>query len=109
MQRFLMDEMTLMEPMTERQRMMFVSEMSKVRKDGTVGVLLALFLGGFGAHRFYLNQVGLGVVYVVFCWTLIPAMIAFVEIFLMSNRVRVYNEEHAQITARQICMMFPTA
>ena len=28
-----------------------------------VAVVLALFLGGFGVHRFYLGQIGMGVVY----------------------------------------------
>lgn len=41
--------------------------------------MLALFLGGLGAHRFYLNQPGLGILYLLFFWTLIPAIVAFVE------------------------------
>lgn len=41
--------------------------------------LFALFLGGFGVHKFYLGQVGMGVVYLLFCWTLIPAIIGFIE------------------------------
>ena len=44
--------------------------------------LIAAFLGGFGGHKFYLNQVGLGVVYLIFFWTLIPAIIAFIEFIL---------------------------
>jgi hypothetical protein len=41
--------------------------------------LLALFLGGFGVHKFYLGRGGQGVVYLLFCWTLIPSVIALVE------------------------------
>lgn len=41
--------------------------------------LLALFLGGLGAHRFYLGQTFLGLMYILFCWTFIPAIVAFVE------------------------------
>lgn len=41
--------------------------------------LLALFLGGLGVHKFYLGQVGMGVVYLLFCWTCIPAFIALIE------------------------------
>ena len=41
--------------------------------------LLALFVGGFGVHKFYLGQAGIGVVYLLFCWTGIPGIIAFIE------------------------------
>ncbi len=41
--------------------------------------LFAFFLGGFGAHKFYLGQVGMGVVYLLLCWTFIPAIVAFIE------------------------------
>jgi TM2 domain-containing membrane protein YozV/ribosomal protein L40E len=44
--------------------------------------LLAFFLGGFGAHKFYLGQVGRGILYLLFFWTFIPAIIAFVEFIL---------------------------
>jgi TM2 domain-containing membrane protein YozV len=45
--------------------------------------LFAFFLGGFGVHKFYLGQVGLGVVYLLFCWTFIPAIIAFIEFIIL--------------------------
>jgi TM2 domain-containing membrane protein YozV len=48
-------------------------------KDKTIAILLALFLGGLGAHKFYLGQAGLGILYLVFCWTFIPAVIALIE------------------------------
>ncbi len=44
-----------------------------------VAALLALLLGGFGAHKFYLGQGGLGVIYLLLCWTFIPAIVALVE------------------------------
>ncbi|HFF4522772.1 TPA: TM2 domain-containing protein, partial [Acinetobacter baumannii] len=36
-------------------------------------------LGGFGAHKFYLGKVGQGILYLIFFWTFIPAIIAFFE------------------------------
>ncbi|MGB5100573.1 MAG: NINE protein [Methanothrix sp.] len=45
----------------------------------TTAALLALFLGGLGAHKFYLGRTGVGLIYLVFCWTLIPALISLVE------------------------------
>ena len=44
----------------------------------TAGIL-AILLGGIGVHKFYLNKVGLGILYLVFCWTAIPAIIGLVE------------------------------
>ena len=40
-----------------------------MRKNRTVAALLALFLGGFGVHWFYLNRTGLGILHAVFFWT----------------------------------------
>lgn len=48
-------------------------------KSRIVAALLALFLGGIGAHKFYLGKFGTGVLYLIFCWTFIPAIIAFIE------------------------------
>ncbi len=58
-------------------------------KSRGIAILLAIFFGGIGVHRFYLNRPGTGVTYVLFCWTFIPAILAFFEIILMlmmSNR-----------------------
>ena len=51
-------------------------------KNRVAAILLALFLGGLGAHKFYLGQVGMGLLYLVFCWTGIPAIVALVEAIL---------------------------
>lgn len=53
-----------------------------MKKNRTVAILLSLFLGGIGAHRFYLEQPGIGIIYFLFCWTFIPAIIAFIEMIL---------------------------
>ncbi len=52
----------------------FTAEKNRV----TAGVL-AILLGGIGVHKFYLNQIGLGIVYVLFCWTGIPSIIGLIE------------------------------
>lgn len=40
------------------------------------------FLGGFGAHKFYLGKNWQGVFYLLFCWTWIPGLIALVEFII---------------------------
>ncbi len=41
--------------------------------------LLAILLGGLGVHKFYLGKPMVGVLYLVFFWTLIPAIVGFIE------------------------------
>ncbi len=41
--------------------------------------LFAILLGGLGIHKFYLGRVGQGIIYILFCWTFIPAIIGLVE------------------------------
>lgn len=48
-------------------------------KSRVVAGVLGLLLGGIGVHKFYLGKVGLGIVYLVFFWTAIPAIIGFIE------------------------------
>jgi TM2 domain-containing membrane protein YozV len=48
-------------------------------KNRATAIILAIFLGGIGAHKFYLGQPGWGLLYLLFCWTFIPMLIAVVE------------------------------
>jgi TM2 domain-containing membrane protein YozV len=69
----------------------FYQQYESVRRDEVVGVLLALFLGSFGIHHFYLRRTGLGIVYILFCWTGITALLGLIECFFMPARVREFN------------------
>lgn len=51
----------------------------KQPKSKVVAFLLAWFLGGFGAHKFYLGKPSQGILYLLMCWTFIPSIIAFFE------------------------------
>jgi TM2 domain-containing membrane protein YozV/ribosomal protein L40E len=48
-------------------------------KNRIAAALFALLLGGVGIHKFYLGRVGQGILYLIFCWTFIPALIGFIE------------------------------
>ncbi|MBP9085436.1 MAG: TM2 domain-containing protein [Kofleriaceae bacterium] len=53
--------------------------MTVTSKNRQTAGIFALLLGGIGVHKFYLGQPGMGVLYLVFCWTAIPALIGFIE------------------------------
>jgi TM2 domain-containing membrane protein YozV len=86
----------------DQQRALFQAQMSAWQKDEVVGVLLALFLGTFGAHHFYLRRTGLGILYAIFSFTGIPTIISLVECFFMPGRVRQYNLALATYFAGQL-------
>ena len=52
-------------------------------KSKTTAAILAFLLGGVGAHRFYLGQSGLGIIYLLFFWTFIPAIVALVDFIVL--------------------------
>lgn len=105
-----------MRDLTEEERTLFLAELGGSRKDTTVAVLLCLFLGGLGAHRFYLGQSALGILYIccfIPYWLLsmllffgipliIPFFVLVAEAFLLGGRVRNYNERTAQQIASRL-------
>jgi len=53
--------------------------MPTANRNRSTAAIFAFFLGGLGIHKFYLGQSGSGIVYLLFCWTLIPAIVGFIE------------------------------
>jgi len=58
------------------------SHQQTVNKSRIVAAILAFFLGGLGIHKFYLGQIGWGIIYLIFCWTFIPSIVAFIEFII---------------------------
>ena len=100
-------DLLLMADLEPQEQALFTTEFTSVRKDKTVGFLLTFFVGGLGAHRYYMGETGLGVVYTLFFWTLIPALVAFIELFLIGKRIDRYNSEKAQEITSRIKLMRP--
>ena len=51
---------------------------TKRKKNRIVAALLALTVGGFGIHRFYLGH-WWGIFYILFIWTYIPLIASLIE------------------------------
>jgi len=85
----------------------FYQQYEQVRRDEVVGILLALFLGGFGIHHFYLRRTGLGILYACFCWTPFPWVLGFIECFFMPGRVREFNAIQAAGIAAALGIAMP--
>jgi TM2 domain-containing membrane protein YozV len=48
-------------------------------KERLTAGLFAILLGGLGVHKFYLGKTGLGILYLIFCWTFIPSIVGLIE------------------------------
>jgi TM2 domain-containing membrane protein YozV len=88
--------------MTEEQQATFNIYYRGTQRDEILGVVLALVLGSFGAHHFYLRRNGWGIVYLVLFWTGIPAILGIIEAFFMPGRVRRFNAEQAALLAHSV-------
>ena len=93
------------------QQMLLQMTMAPRLRNVTVAFLLCFFLGGLGAHEFYLGKIGRGVVYVIFSWTFIPALVSIIQLFTIIPRVGRENIQfETQETLRMIAISSsPTA
>lgn len=86
----------------------------------TVAGYWCFFLGGLGAHRFYLGKHLSGFLYLLFCFTSIPALIAIIEFFIIAftdqrswawkyNRGKLSPPAHWTLKALCFLMVVPFA
>lgn len=68
-------------------------------KNKIVAGLLGIFLGGIGLHKFYLGKIGMGIIYILFCWTGIPSIVGFIEgiVYLCSNDENFQLKHHVRL------------
>ena len=68
-------------------------------KSKVAAGILAIFLGGIGVHKFYMGKIGMGILYLLFCWTGIPACVGLIEgiIYLCSNDENFQLKHHVRI------------
>lgn len=52
-------------------------------KSKLAAALFAFFLGSFGFHKFYLGRIGMGILYLLLCWTFIPSVLGVIEGILL--------------------------
>lgn len=72
----------------------YINSYNKRPVNKVAYMLLAFFLGGIGAHKFYSGKIGAGIAYLIFSWTFIPSIIAFVEFIIALTRT---SDEYGNI------------
>jgi TM2 domain-containing membrane protein YozV len=51
-------------------------------------IILAVFLGSFGAHKFYAGKKKTGILYLVFFWTFIPEILALFDVIKACGKMK---------------------
>ncbi len=97
----------LMSEMSEEQAMYFANVYRQRRRDETVTLIMALagFLGVAGVHRFYLGQIGMGLVYFFtygFCM-----LGTIIDLFNHKSMTAAFNKAQADDVAPLISGAFP--
>lgn len=96
--------------LTREELNQFMLLMPARQKSSSTGILFALLLGGLGAHKFYFNEPGVGVAYLL-CGTLgwflivppiILAIICIVDACRMSETVRRANTSAGRALVQEI-------
>jgi TM2 domain-containing membrane protein YozV len=81
------------------QQEFFQAEYGRRRRSPAVALALCLTLGAFGAHEFYMGRLRSAALRLLFCWTLIPLLLALYDALLLTQRVHSYNSHVAHILA----------
>lgn len=81
------------------QQKFFQAEYGRHRRSPAVALALCLTLGAFGAHEFYLGRTTRGALRLLFCWTLIPLLLALIEAPRITRRVHAGNARMARLLA----------
>jgi hypothetical protein len=90
----------LTEGMTPEQKMRFHREMTEAWRDPKKAARLKTWLGGIGAHHFYLGDIERGRKARLFFWTSIPAFMAMFEGDIKKRTEKVNSEIAARIAMR---------
>ena len=98
----ILDHPDLLQGLDDNKRLLFSSEFEKRKKTLGKAVLFLLFLGGAGGHHFYLENDRRGIIFLIFFWSFIPACIAIIELFFISNMVKKFNRKTAGEIATRI-------
>jgi TM2 domain-containing membrane protein YozV len=111
-----MSNLSLKQQLSHQQLAMVQSELEHKKKSMAVAYVLAIFLGTFGAHRFYVGKTGTAITQLVLTvlgyLTLIILIGSFlliavgiwvlVDLFLLHNYVRRLNEDIEREIIQQV-------
>ncbi len=63
-------------------------------KNRILASILAILLGTFGVHKFYLGKRQSGLMCIAFCWTLVPTVMGVIDGINYLRHTQEYFDKH---------------
>lgn len=92
--------MQVQQGMTDQQKVMFITQYGSEKKDRTVALILSLLVGVLGVDRFYVGDIGLGVLKLLTFG--VCGILAIIDWFLIMGRADEFNRNKAREIAAAI-------
>src|SRR5260370_32953280 len=84
--------------MSDEQKLAYIVQFTRERRNPNVALLLCLFLGGIGAHHYYMGRVGKGILSSLFACTLVPCLLSLFP----SSKIRVNRQRRTFVRAADL-------
>lgn len=98
-----MEHAALLQGLTDQEVLLFQNEYNNRKRSQAIGFALNLFAGAVGAHQLYLGRLGIAVLYVVLTFAFgLSVLIALINLFTITDQVRLYNSKLAQAIVTEI-------
>ncbi|WP_057388530.1 TM2 domain-containing protein [Pseudomonas aeruginosa] len=92
--------------MSLQSEMLVEQKVSNAQKSTGTAYLLWFFLGGFGAHRFYLGKTGTAVTQLIItligCFTLFPLIIFLIPGIIQGHTEQTRRDARLEVAALQV-------
>jgi len=86
-----MNNLQLKQELSSHQLTILNSELEENKKTPLIAYLLWFFLGGFGGHRYYLGNVGMGIAMTLTLGGL--GIWALIDVFFIGGRLKEINQK----------------
>lgn len=93
--------------LSQEQRMLFNSQMSGAMKDRNTTLILSVILGGWGVDRFYIGDIGMGLLKLFTFGGC--GVLWLIDLFIIRGRADDYNRRKAEEILAGVQMIAPAA
>ena len=89
-----MELVSMQEGLTDQQKMLFMSQYNSDKKDRTLALILSILLGTLGIDRFYIGDMGIGILKLLTAG--VCGILWIIDWFMIMGKADEYNRSKAR-------------